>query len=262
MFDAIAPGRIHEGPLAGAWKLTLTVDSVAPLTPSMRVVRLTAPDLETLEYDAGQDLMLAVPTESGDTTNRRYTIRRLDPVARTVDLEIVVHGEGPGARWAASTRPGDAIVAIGPRGKVKVRDDAEWHLFVADESGVPATLAMLEALPQDARAIVLFDVADEGEVRPDSFDERVEITWLLRGDAAPHPGELLPAAVQALAFPAGRGVAYLAAERSVVNAVRDGLRARGFAGDQIDAKAYWRADQANAPHGEPARDETGSVPER
>jgi hypothetical protein len=71
VFEALAPGRIDAGPLAGAWKLTLTVDAVLPLTPAMRTVRLSAPELATFEYEAGQDFMLAVPTVDGATINRR-----------------------------------------------------------------------------------------------------------------------------------------------------------------------------------------------
>ncbi len=138
--------------------------------------------------------MLAVPTVGGATINRRYTIRRIDRDATTVDLEIVVHGEGPGARWASSARPGAEITAIGPRGRIVVAHDADWHLFAADESGVPATLAMLEALPHGTPAVALLDVADDREVRADRFDDAVDLRWLVRGDLpAQHSGLLLDA---------------------------------------------------------------------
>jgi NADPH-dependent ferric siderophore reductase len=112
---------------------------------------------------------------------------------------------------------------------------------------------MLEALLHGTPAIALLDVADDREVRTDRFHDAVDVRWLVRGDVPAQQSVVLLDAVRALDLPPGRGHAYLAAERSVVNAVRDALRDRGFADDQLAPKAYWRADQANAQHGEPGR---------
>jgi NADPH-dependent ferric siderophore reductase len=131
--------------------------------------------------------------------------------------------------------------------------EADWHLFAADESGLPATLAMLEALPRGTSAVALLDVAEAGEVRTDRFDDVIDLRWLVRGDIPAQHSSLLVDSVRALELPPGRGHGYLAAELLVVNAVRDALRDRGFGDDQLAPKAYWRADQANAQHGEPAR---------
>lgn len=37
---------------------------------------------------------------------RDYTPRRYDPVARELDIEFVLHGDGPASTWAAQARPG------------------------------------------------------------------------------------------------------------------------------------------------------------
>jgi NADPH-dependent ferric siderophore reductase len=254
VFDAIPFGRIDDGPLAGAWKLALTVAETFATTPATTTVRLTAPELAGFSYDAGQDLMVAVPVGDGTTTNRRYTIRRFDHPARTLDLEIVTHGDGPGARWAATVTPGASVVAIGPRGKVTLRDGADWHLFAADDSGVPATLHMLEALPDGARAIAHLDVESAAEMRAVDLPDGVDVVWHPRGGAPAATSTALARAVAGLDLPGGRGHAYLAAERGVVTAVRRVLIDRDVAPDQLSAKAYWRADQPNAAHGEPGRD--------
>jgi NADPH-dependent ferric siderophore reductase len=43
----------------------------------------------------------------------------------------------------------------------------------------------------------------------------------------------------------------VAGEMKVVRAVTAALTARGLDRSAIDAKAYWRRGDANAPHGEP-----------
>ncbi len=90
--------------------------------------------------------MLRVPLGGDRVVNRRYTIRSFDPAQRAVTIDVSLHGAGPGTDWISAARAGDRIDAIGPRGKITVRPEADWHLFVADETGLPGVLAMIEAL--------------------------------------------------------------------------------------------------------------------
>ncbi|MCU1360694.1 MAG: hypothetical protein JWN99_1983 [Ilumatobacteraceae bacterium] len=48
--------------------------------------------------------------------------------------------------------------------------------------------------------------------------------------------------------------AYVNGERLLVRRVARELAGRGLSSDMIASKAYWRLDQANAAHGEPAKD--------
>jgi NADPH-dependent ferric siderophore reductase len=235
--------------------LTLEVRAREQLTPLMTRVVVAGDDLVGFEFAPGQDLMLAIPSE-GDTINRRYTIRRADPAAGTVDLDLVVHGHGPGARWATDAPIGSVVTALGPRGKVVPVPDADWHLFVCDESGWPATAAMVESLPIDARAVVVADVAGEEEHQPLDAPAEVFISWCNRDGSPPGGSEQVLAALDhlTLTLPHGRGHAYLSTELAVVRAVSAWLRAHGFEAGSISPKAYWRAGAANAAHGEPLRD--------
>src|SRR5258708_12613444 len=91
--------------------------------------------------------MVVVGGEGNRPVRRRYTIRHLDPDARLLTLDIVLHGDGPGERWVRSARPGDRIEGIGPRGKITASATADWHLFIGDESAPPAPFVMTHALP-------------------------------------------------------------------------------------------------------------------
>jgi NADPH-dependent ferric siderophore reductase len=235
-----------------AWDLT--VDRVERVTPAMQRVRLTADGLEDVQVDPGQDLMVAVPAEGQQHFRRRYTIRRLDRDARAVDLDIVLHGDGPGARWAAGVRPGDRVEAIGPRGKITLAPDADWHLFAGDESALPATFAMAEALPAGSVAVVVLEVAGPQEQQDLRSPADIRLHWLHRGSAEAKDGSALVDAVAAAELPPGRGHCYLAGELKTVAALRRSLTDRGLAPEQLSPKAYWRSGVANAAHGEPERD--------
>ena len=105
--------------------LALVVASVEDVTPHMRRIQLTGPSLEAFEYFPGQDLALAVVRNDGSIVRRRYTIRRFDAGRQLLDLEVVLHGDGPGIRWAQAAHPGLSVEAIGPRGKIGLDPNAE-----------------------------------------------------------------------------------------------------------------------------------------
>src|SRR5229473_2318486 len=135
------------GSLASTTRLDFEVVDSARLTPHMQRLRLTAPQLDGFGYLPGQDVMLLVAAEGNRPVRRRYTIRQLDVAERLLTLDIVLHGDGPGERWVRSARSGDKIEGIGPRGKITTSATADWHLFIGDESALPAAFAMTGALP-------------------------------------------------------------------------------------------------------------------
>jgi NADPH-dependent ferric siderophore reductase len=258
----MAPDRFLDmvgkagGPLADASLWHLEVRDVEALSPSMRRLVLTAPGLEELRYEAGQDLMFRVPRGDGAVTNRRYTIRGFDAVRGLVVVDVSLHGAGPGTDWIRAATPGDRIDAIGPRGKVTLKEGVDWHLFVADETGMPGALAMMEALPPNSLAKALLEIdTPEDEQEPDlGQGRRVELDWIHRPDGSkPGDASSLQEALLSAQLPAGRGHAYVAAEAAVVRSIQKVLADRSFDQDQISAKAYWRRGLPNADHGEPAR---------
>src|SRR6266567_296706 len=216
------PFAVLAGPLAGTSRLSLAVTEAAQLTPHMRRLRLTAPQLASFRYAPGQDVMLLV--------------------------------DGPGERWVRAARPGDKIEGIGPRGKITTADGADWHLFVGDESALPAIFRMAEALPCGTPARVLLEIPgpeDEQDLRAVAS---THVSWLHRGGGPAGQPDALAEVAGQLPLPAGLGHAYLLGEARVVARLREVLAGRGIRPDQISPKAYWGRGRANASHGEPAGD--------
>lgn len=230
--------------------LPLVVASVEDVTPHMRRIQVTGPSLEAFEYFPGQDLALAVVRDDGTIIRRRYTIRRFDAGRLLLDLEVVMHGDGPGIRWAQTARPGLSVEAIGPRGKIGLDPNAKWHLFAGDATALPGAFAMMEALPAGVRAGTYLLVADPTERQPfDAADPSRTVTWGYENAGDGRNG--LIAAISAAGLSPDGGHAYLAGEVALVTALKAALLAAGWPPEQVSAKAYWNRGRANAGHGEP-----------
>ena len=232
--------------LAGVRTWTVEVTGVADITPRMRRVELTASDLDALEYLPGQDLMLIFPQAEGRPVHRRYTIRRFDVARRLLELNFVMHGDGPAARWAQVAEPGVRIEVAGPRGKITLAPDADWHLFAGDATGLPVSQAMMEAVPPGSSALAFISVDGPEEEQP-----APGMSWLHADQEGGEAASALGRALAAAELPAGRGHAYLAGEVGLVTELKGILIERGLAGEQVSAKGYWKSGRANASHGEP-----------
>jgi NADPH-dependent ferric siderophore reductase len=245
------PQRLLSIP--GVRPLELEVADVSDLGPRMRRIRLSGAGLDDFSYEPGQDVMLVLG--GGERPlSRRYTIRAHDPRSKTLELNIVAHGvHGPGAEWAASTQPGDRVNGVGPRGKIFLDTDAEWHMFLGDETAAPASLSMLEALAPSVPAQAYLEVSTPEDELPTSVPGSAtqQVVWLYRGETPATASTMLVDAMTSADLPDGRGHVYIAGEVQIVNAILRAALARGLAADQVSAKAYWGRGKANENNGEP-----------
>jgi NADPH-dependent ferric siderophore reductase len=211
-----------------------TVVATTELTPRMRRVTLTAPGLIGLTMRPAQDVELLLREASGRRVKRRYTVRHSRPDTGEIDLDVLLHGAGPGSAWGATARPGDAVEFQGPRGKLELRA-APRHLLVGDESALPAIAAIAEALPSDEHGTAVIEVRDADDELPVG---QADVRWVHRGAAAPGTPDHLAAALAGRDIPAGSR-AYLLGESRAMIALRALLEGAGVAHDAIFVKGYW-----------------------
>ncbi len=246
----------------------LTVASVADVTPSVRRVVLSGtPDAVAA---AGPTVTLLVP-RVGDAAPRwpavardgrvvwpagahgvnlrSYTARRQDPERGEVEIDFVLHGDGPAAAWASAAAPG-ALLAVAGSGPLGERP-AGTLLLVGDETALPAISRILAAADPASHGLALVEVAGPEEEQPLATPAGVEVRWLHRGGTAPGASTVLADAVAALDRPDGDDLfAWVAAESAAVRAVRADLRGRwGLSRAQHHAIGYWRRGRAMAPAG-------------
>ncbi|MBI1350288.1 MAG: siderophore-interacting protein [Actinomycetales bacterium] len=172
------------------------------------------PDLDGDEDD-WYAAWLAVPEDERGAM-RTYSLRhvRRDATGTELTLDIVIHlddASGPGTRWAASTRPGDGVLVVGPRhgqdagGREFAPGEARWVMLAGDETAAPAMARILEDAPREMRGVALIEVPHADDVLPIEAPSGVEVRWLSRGES--EPGAVLVPAVLAVVGVSDAGAA-------------------------------------------------------
>lgn len=119
----------------------LEVLRVVDLTPRMRRITLGGPELagfvslgtddhvkllfpQNAEQAAAlETLVLGAGKDNGPLPEMRdYTPRRYDLDALELDIDFVLHGDGPASTWAEQAKPGQFLHIGGPRGSMIVPD--------------------------------------------------------------------------------------------------------------------------------------------
>lgn len=199
-----------------------------------------APGRELVLPRAGWRFPAGTPA---DQQWRNYTVRSHDPARGEIDVDFFLHGDvGRASAWASRARVGDELGFAGPRTHWKGGNGAGWSLLVADETGLPALLAILETLPAGHRATALAEVSDNTERQVVETAADVELVWLVRGGRPPGTTRLLADAVADFQLPAGAGSAWGGGEAMAMRAVRDDLGARGVPRSSMQALGYWKHD--------------------
>jgi NADPH-dependent ferric siderophore reductase len=226
----------------GSARWSLTVVGIVRIAPRMLRISLSGPGIETMNWRPAQDLTLRIARIAGRDIRRRYTIAAQSH--KQVQLDVYLHGHGIGSAWAEALRPGDTVSAIGPRGKLLLNPNADWHVLIGDETSLPGIHAMLAAT--DAPAQVVVEVDDPAEWQPLGSRGRAQTrwTWLPRGLSVNEQGVVsLPAS--------GEGQAYVTGEAGRVLAWCSELELLGLDRSAVSGKAYWGTGRVNATHGEP-----------
>jgi NADPH-dependent ferric siderophore reductase len=187
------------------------------------------------------------PADRKRPISRAYTPRRWNATANELDVDFVVHGEGPGSAWASSVKPGDLAVISGqPGGPYTPDPSLDWYVIGGDEASLPAIATLLEALPASIEARVFVEVQDESEEQPLTSPADARVTWLHRGPGSAAPGRLLASALRDVELPAGDGRVWLACEASVMRDIRRHfLDERQVDRSLLRTQGYWKAGETN-----------------
>lgn len=231
----------------------LTVLRVTDLTPRMRRITLGGAQLQgfiSLGSDDHIKLLFAnnaeeqaamdavdLPREGVKPTMREYTPRRIDLVNNELDLDFVLHGDGPASTWAAQAAPGHRLNIAGPRGSLVVPDIFDSYLLVGDETAIPAIGRRLEELPVGRKVIAVVEIEDAQERQPLPSKADVNVIWVER-----HRQSVLEV-LAGLQLPEGKLYAWVALEKALTRQAKALLlEQKGVSEDCLKAAAYWRAD--------------------
>jgi NADPH-dependent ferric siderophore reductase len=216
-----------------------TVARVEQLTPQMIRVTLRGEELQGFTSLGFDDHVKLIFPAAGDS--RDYTPRRFDADAGELTIDFFVHADGPATSWAAQAAPGQTLLVGGPKGSSIIPlDGIESHLFVGDETALPAIGRRLEELPRDTQALVVAQV-ERGFEYPLASSAELRIAWVPRDASCSLPGAQLIDALRKLQLPTGRCFAWAAAESHAARAIRRYLTVeRGFGKSWVKAAGYWQ----------------------
>ncbi len=138
-------------------------------------------DTRALPQPLTLDSFDALPPEKRPVI-RTMTVRRADPAAGELSIDVVVHGDrGVAGPWAAAADPGQPVYLMGPGGAYAPDPTADWHLLAGDESALPAIAVALEALPADATGKVFIEVPGPEHEIALTAPEGMHVNWIYRG---------------------------------------------------------------------------------
>ncbi|MBP1849565.1 siderophore-interacting protein [Rhizobium halophytocola] len=240
----------------------LTVARVETLSRSMLRIVLTGEELEgfaSLGFDDHVKMFfpaegegeihlpivgpngLEFPEDGPRPTARDFTPRNHDPEAGELAIDFAITHQGPASNWARAARPGDSAWIAGPRGSFVVPLAFDWHLLIADETGLPALARRLEELPEGTRAVALIEI--DGQDDRIAIETRADaaIHWVERAPASAAGGQRLAAYLAALELPAGDFFTWIGCESQAAKDLRSLLIAERQANPKwMRASGYWR----------------------
>ncbi len=173
---------------------------------------------------------------------RDYTPRRYDLNTLELDIDFVLHGDGPASTWAEQAKPGQHLHIAGPRGSMVVPDVFDSYLLIGDETALPAIARRLEGLAANRRALVVVEIENGAEQQILESQAEVKMIWVLRETGQNH----LLTTVQQLSMPSGELYAWIATESRVSRQIRRVLLdEKGLNQDQVKAVGYWKLDESD-----------------
>ena len=239
----------------------LEVLRVVDLTPRMRRITLGGPELagflslgtddhvkllfpqNAAEQAALETLVLGAGKSDGPMPAMRdYTPRRYDLDTLELDIDFVLHGDGPASTWAEQAEPGQFLHIGGPRGSMIVPDMFDSYLLIGDETALPAIARRLEGLPANRRALVIIEVENGKEQQVLESAAQVNVIWVLREGGKDH----LLSTVRQIKVPTGSLYAWVATETKVSRQIRRVLLDEHGLDEQfVKAVGYWRLDNTD-----------------
>lgn len=237
------------------------VTRVQTLSPLMRRITLQGAELEGFEVGDPASYMKLIFPEPGQTEPERplpdgprpKSMRTYTPLAvradvHEVDVDFVLHGDGPASTWVAQAQTGQVLFLMGPGPGYKLALDAPVHVLIGDDSALPAFETILASLPASAQAKVLVEVVDAAEERPLQSAAKVDARWVARGADNTLAGQALEAALRKAGAPAADARIYLACEAAAMRRIRQLLiEELGVERSRIVGRGYWKLGTVNHP---------------
>ncbi len=240
----------------------LDVARTEKLSRSMVRIVLTGPELEgftSLGFDDHVKMFFPQPGQTEPTLPvigpngiefpegaprplaRDYTPRSFDAEKGELAIDFATHHDGPASNWAKGAKVGDKAWIAGPRGSFTVPFTYDWHLLIADDTGLPALARRLEEMPAGTPVVALIEVETEADRLELVTRADASIVWITQRPDHGTDHDALTNALRQLELPKGDFFSWVACESKTAKAVR-ALLVEEFGANPkwTRASGYWR----------------------
>ncbi|WP_062205628.1 siderophore-interacting protein [Demequina salsinemoris] len=164
--------------------ITTVVTGVEQVSPGFVRVRVTAPDTWVTTGAADEFIHVEVGAENMDAgdghSSRHYSVSKV--LSDGFEMEIALHGHGPGALWGQQVRPGDAVDVSEPKAYYAPPSAAHRRVLVGDATALPAIARILAEANPDERFSVVIELASLVDKRELPSAAEVSVEWRLGGN--------------------------------------------------------------------------------
>ncbi len=229
--------------------ITTVVTGVEPVTPGFVRVRVTTPG-DDWQSTGCADEFIHVEVGADDVdasdghTSRHYTVSKV--LSDGFEMEVALHGHGPGAAWGERVQPGDAVVVSEPKAYYRPPSASHRRVLVGDATALPAIARILAEANPDERFTVIIEMATLADARELPSAGDVQVEWRLGGNGiAPsilehELRELIPA----LRVAEGDPYVWVACEASESRRIRQQLRHEAAVPmSLLRIVGYWHGDK-------------------
>ena len=235
---------------------TLTVKSVANITPNMRRVTLYVDPAESFPPNAEGAFMkmLFEQTDKPKPIMRTYTLSQQRSELNEVDIDFMLHADSNGvthgiaAPWSLNTKPGDIISLFGPGPAKYINLNADCFLLAADMTALPALSANLKLLQKDAKGKAFIEILSEHDKQDLAKPKNVELIWVINDKPGSDESPLFHAIEQS-DWQSGKLAVWSACEFKTMKNIRHFLKIdRKVEKSHLYISSYWKKGNTEEEH--------------
>lgn len=181
---------------------------------------------------------LWLPAAAGQEVKRYYSVRAWHAERDQLDIDFVVHAQGPATGWARDARPGDRVAFDGPRGHYAPPEGTDRVVLIGDATALPAIGRILEErAASDPPVFAVLSVDDPQDRQPLPFRDSDEVRWVAAD-------QILAETVAATAASQTAAYLWFSGEATTMREVRRHVRhTLGWPTSRYMTMGYWRRDE-------------------
>lgn len=226
----------------------LTVVGSRQLTRNMLRLTLQGEDLAHFPDDSeGAYFKLAFEdADAGRPVMRTYTVAKYRKDQCEIDVDFMLHGgtnspaDGIASPWAMQAKVGDSVSIFGPGPATFINLQADWFLLAADMTALPALIANLALLPENATGYLIIEILSAEDRQELPVPEKMEVHWMINSQAGSDASPLYDA-IREIQWLDGQVAIWAACEFKTMKKIRQYFREhRAVKKSHAYISSYWK----------------------